>query len=213
MVHLVRYGTYLKTEYKQDDNSAKITLKKALRYDTEIPQAHYRLGFLAYKEEDYGDSLNCFQNALRYHAKNPQHAFGLSKQQQYNANLYLSNSALHIATAAQEASEELSLDIEVEEKRFDSLALSPLYDLIAENDMYLMKHAYTLLTPSETRYCSRAEYEELDEEYKNHVLLDLAGSEISIGYRGFSEKISIRLAEVLLILMRDASIENQQRRI
>ncbi|MFS0576246.1 hypothetical protein AB1K83_11465 [Sporosarcina sp. 179-K 3D1 HS] len=177
IVHLVKYGTYLKTEYKKDDNSAKLTLKKALQYDKEIPQAHYRLGFLAYKEENYATSLQYFQKALRFHNGNPRHAFGLFKQQQYNANLYLSNCALYIAADAQKVSEELAEDIDVEEKRIDSLALSPLYDLIAENDMCLMKHAYTLLTPLGTRTCSREDYEQLDKEYLDHILLNLAGGE------------------------------------
>lgn len=208
IVHLVKYGTYLKTEYKQDDNSAKLTLKKALQYDREIPQAHYRLGFLAYKEEDYSASLRYFQNALRFHNENPKHAFGLSKQQQYNANLYLSNCALYIAAAAQKESEGLAEDIDVQEKQIHNLALSPLYDLIAENDLYLMKHAYTLRTPQDTRTCSREDYEQLAEAYPDHVLLDLAGVEHSIGYRGLSVKMPVGLAEALLILMKDANMGN-----
>ncbi|MFC5602698.1 hypothetical protein [Sporosarcina koreensis] len=208
IAHLVKYGTYLKTEYRKDDNSAKLTLKKALQYDRGIPQAYYRLGFLAYKEEDYTASLNYFQKALRSNEEHPEHAFKLSKQQQYNANLYLSNSALHIAAAAQEASEELSLDVEVEEKRIDSLVLSPMYDLIAENEMYLTSRAFMLLTAAETRYCSRSEYEELQKEYQDHVFLDFAGTENTLGYRGQRVSISIGLADVLLVLMIDASMES-----
>ncbi|MCG7337070.1 tetratricopeptide repeat protein [Sporosarcina sp. ACRSM] len=203
--HLVKYGTYLKTEFRQDDRSAMLTLKKALKYDREIPQAYYRLGFLAYKEEDYAASLKYFQKALWFHKENPKCDFALSKQQQYNANLYLSNCALYIAADAQKVSEKLAEDIDVEEKTIGSLALSPLYELIAENDRYLMKHAYTVFIPSETRYCSRPEYEELDVEYQDHVLLDLAGTEISLGYRELRVNLSIGLAEVLLILMKGSS--------
>ena len=207
IAHLVKYGTYLKTEYRQDDHSAEQTLRKALKHDKKIPQAHYRLGFLAYKAEDYAVSLCRFQKTLQAHHDNPEHAFKLTKQQEYNANLYLSNSALHIAVAAREASEELSLDIEVEEKHFESLALSPLYDLIAENDEHLLMHAYSLFYPTGTRYCSRKAYETLVEDDPNHVILDFAKKEQTISYRGKHEKIQVALAEVLRILMKETKVD------
>lgn len=202
---LVNYGTYLKTQYEQSDEAAEQALKTALKYDRTIPQAHYRLGFIAYKRKIFHLSILHFQNAVRHQKRNPLQIFGLSKQQQYNANIYLSNSALYIAVAAQEESEMLLMDIEVREKRFDRLELSPLYELIEENDIYLANRMYTLITSSGTGYCSRSEYERLNEQYPDHLVLDFTDRNYRIGYKGVYESISYRLADVLLILMRDTT--------
>ena len=103
--NLIHYGTYIKTEYRKDDHTAEQTLRKALRYDKENPVANYRLGFLAYKRRNYIKSIVYFQNALQFHAKREESNYSLTPQQMYNANLYLSSSALYIAKDAQKASD------------------------------------------------------------------------------------------------------------
>lgn len=92
--YLIRYGTYLKSEYEKEGRLAKRTLEKALKYDRTNPLAHYRLGFIAYKEEEYIESIRQFRQALQSEERN---VYKLSPQQRYNAGLYLSNSALYIA--------------------------------------------------------------------------------------------------------------------
>jgi Tfp pilus assembly protein PilF len=94
--YLVRYGTYLKTQYQKDDYAAEHSLKKAIQYDRENPIAHYRLGFLSYKKESYSSALVHFQNATHHQKTYSNNEYRLTNQQVYNAHLYLSNSALYI---------------------------------------------------------------------------------------------------------------------
>ena len=68
--YLIRYGTYLKTEYQKDDFAAKRTLLKALSYDRTNPMARYRLGFIAYKEGNFMESIKQFQQALQPQKRN-----------------------------------------------------------------------------------------------------------------------------------------------
>lgn len=51
--NLIHYGTFMKMNYQKGNNTAKLSLKKALNYDRTNPIAAYRLGFLAYKDKDY----------------------------------------------------------------------------------------------------------------------------------------------------------------
>ncbi|MFC3885524.1 hypothetical protein ACFOU2_19425 [Bacillus songklensis] len=107
ILYLVRYGTYLKTEYRKDDRAAERTLKKAIQYDRKNPIAHYRLGFLAYKQRSYLLAVTHFQHAVQYQQACSNKEYRLNNQQNYNAHLYLSNSALYIAQKAQESLERL----------------------------------------------------------------------------------------------------------
>lgn len=203
VLHLVRYGTYLKTEYRQDDQEAERSLNRALRYDPYIPQAHYRLGFLAYKRHRHVDAVASFHRALEAQRRNPEHFLPLSRQQEYNASLYLSNSALYVAQSAQTKSVELELDAAVQEHRIGGLALSPLYDVIAENESYLAAHAFTVTTKGKQWTCSRAAYEELRDAASSRVaLLDLTGQGISLTYGGREVDLAVTRAEVLLHLMK-----------
>src|SRR5690606_28947720 len=79
--HLVKYGTYLKTEYRKDNKAAAGNLRKALRYDRTIPLAHYRLGFLAYRDKKYTTAIRYFDQASECHTTNPQHRYALTEQQ------------------------------------------------------------------------------------------------------------------------------------
>ncbi|MEK4232856.1 hypothetical protein NSR01_08255 [Anoxybacillus sp. FSL W8-0703] len=67
--YLIRYGTYLKTQLKKDERMAKTAFQKALRYDSGNPVVHYRLGFLAYKEE--GRFLPDFRSRLEVGVSSP----------------------------------------------------------------------------------------------------------------------------------------------
>lgn len=98
---LIHYGTYLKTEYQKDDHLAAICLEDALKYDRHNPIAAYRLGFLSYKQKNYSSALLYFENALRFQRYDSSHKYKLNSQQQVNAHLYLTNSALYIAKSLQ----------------------------------------------------------------------------------------------------------------
>ena len=48
----------------KDDASAIASLKKAIALDKHNPIAHYRLGFLSYKKQDYVAAVQYFQQAI-----------------------------------------------------------------------------------------------------------------------------------------------------
>ena len=104
---LVHYGTYLKTQNQKNDRAAEDSLKKAIHYDRENPIVHYRLGFLSYKQHSYASAIEYFQKATKYQEFYNHREYKLSKQQMYNTQLYLSNSALYIAQEAQKSLENL----------------------------------------------------------------------------------------------------------
>jgi len=173
--HLVKYGTYLKTEYRKDDMAAKTSLIQALKYDKTIPQAHYRLGFLAYKQKNYMSALGHFKNAVENQQLHPEHKLRLTNQQSYHAALYMSNSALYLAADAQE----LALYIDVEETKIDQLMLSPLYELINSNTSYLEQHVLQITDCDGIRGGSWEEYEELmDAPDRKELILDMTGREL-----------------------------------
>ncbi|PIC80932.1 hypothetical protein CSV75_03900 [Sporosarcina sp. P18a] len=204
--HLVKYGTYLKTEYRKDEISAKSTLKQALRYDQTIPLAHYRLGFIAYKQQAYKSALFHFQHAVEYQRLKPQHKMSLSNQQSYHALLYLSNSALYLAAEAQQQSQKISIHNDVEQTKIDQLTLSPLYKLIDANSSYLAQHAFQITDSEGQRGASWEEYEELiDDATKDALILDMTGREIWVRYGGSAVKLTILNAELLRKLMLNSS--------
>ncbi|WP_297987838.1 tetratricopeptide repeat protein, partial [uncultured Anoxybacillus sp.] len=105
--YFITYGTYLKTQLEKDDVTAKKSFKKALKYDPMNPIAHYRLGFLAYKEQWYAEALHYFEKALQYQNGYPNKRFCLNEQQMYYAQLYLVNSALFVAEKTYQSLEKL----------------------------------------------------------------------------------------------------------
>ncbi|PID23528.1 hypothetical protein [Sporosarcina sp. P7] len=204
--HLVKYGTYLKTEYRKDDVAAESTLKKALRYDRTIPLAHYRLGFIAYKQQTYKNALFHFQHAVELQRLNPKHKMSLSNQQSYHALLYLSNSALYLAAEAQQHIQEISVHNDVEQTKIDQLTLSPLYELIDANSRYLAQHAFQITNSGGQRGVSWEEYEQLtDGAAKDELVLDMTGREIWARYGGSAVKLTILNAELLRTLMLNSS--------
>ena len=109
--NLIRYGTYLKTILKKDENVAVHSLEKALRYDPGNPMANYRLAFLSYKSRDYEKAIPYFNTAIHQKANYEKKEYSLNDQQLYYANLYLTNSCLHLATQTQESLEKLTLQV------------------------------------------------------------------------------------------------------
>src|SRR5688572_23876156 len=59
--------------------------------------APYRLGFLSYKHQKYSKAIQYFQTALENQKYSQHKQYQLNSQQEVNAHLYLTNSALHIA--------------------------------------------------------------------------------------------------------------------
>ena len=200
--NLIHYGTYLKTEFRKDDHTAERTLKKATRYDRENPVANYRLGFLAYKRRNYIKSIVYFQNALQFHAKREESIYSLTPQQMYNANLYLSSSALYIAKDAQKASDKVEGDIN--KTTISNLELSPLYEIITQNEKYLRSHAFTITSQNGKEMCSREECDRLIESNSDTFIL-FSDREHMVFYQESEAQLSIRQAEMLMLLMEQSS--------
>lgn len=205
--YLVKYGTYLKTEYLKDDGLAEKTLKKALRYDPDNPVAHYRLGFLAYKGRNYISAMIHFQNAVTKQNKKENTEYKLNNQQVYNAHLYLTNSALHIAQQTQAKIEKLSSHADL--GRVPNLEQSPLYYLINKNEQYLSSHAFKIITRDGMRPASKEECDALfDSQKYNNIILYFGDRETTVCFNGREVNVTPNQAEFLYQFFLNSHIEN-----
>lgn len=194
--HLVKYGSYLKTEYRKDDQLAEKTLIKALKFDKTNPIALYRLGFLAYKKRNYSRSVYFFESALKSHELNEKHRHALNSQQRYNASLYLCNSALYVAEFAQKSLAEI--EGEVEHENSVNLELSPLYKVIARNETYLQNNAYTMISKDDQSLGSIEACEQLIQDKRsNHIILFFSDREVILYYKEQHIHLVARPAEML----------------
>lgn len=204
--NLVDYGSFLKTTYRKDDQAAKYSLKRALKYDRNNQLAHYRLAFIYYKQLDYFLSTNHFKTALDINEKNVNSEYALTSQQVYYANLYLSNSALHIAKRAQEKLGEI--DNHINRGSVSTLELSPLFNIISEGDSHLLNHAFVVSFNNGEKYCSREECDQIIEFNKpNQLIFDMSTREHLVFYNGLEVSLPIQQAELLEILMKESSEE------
>ncbi|WP_174732170.1 helix-turn-helix domain-containing protein [Mesobacillus harenae] len=204
--YLVKYGTYMKTEYRKDDNGAISALKLALSIEKDIPIAHYRLGFLRYKEKNYTKTMNHFQHALRFQEKGINKEYKMNDQQVYNTHLYLANSALFIAKETQDSLKGLKLNVNME--NLPNYETSPLYDLISQNELYIANNAYTIVTPDGKRLCIKEECEELSEP-ANTIILDLINNESVVSFNGGKEvRLSKNHVEMLRLFLMESNKDN-----
>lgn len=196
--NLIHYGTYLKTVYQKNDKLAKDTLLKALTYDFILPIAHYRLGFLAYKREEYIEASKHFYQAIETNKICTSPDYKLSHLQNYNAHLYLENSALYIAEFAKENAEEI--EDESKQDLVPGYSKSSLYEVIRSNEEYLESKAFTVIRQKSKEMCSKDDCEEyLDEQ--NHIILYFSDDEIILSYNGKEEPLSKEQAEMVRYFM------------
>lgn len=131
---LIRYGTYMKSAEEKNFQAAEAALGQVLRYDRKNPIAAYRLGFIAYRNEQYSSALIHFENAVKYHQRHANHKYRLTEQQEKNAYLYLTNSSLHIAKSTYEKMNEAFSYLP---KKLSSYKFSELYSYLDENEQYM----------------------------------------------------------------------------
>ncbi|KAA9022859.1 tetratricopeptide repeat protein [Niallia endozanthoxylica] len=195
--YLVRYGSFLKTQYKKDDSMAVKMLIKAVRYQKEIPIAYYRLGFLSYKQKDYLLALTYFQKAVDNQTTCTQKDYLLNQQQLYNAYLYITNSALYMANQANT----LIKEIESEEliAQAPSYEQSNLFQLINQNEEFLASSAFTVITPEGKRHCSHKDCKNIIKEGQlpNTLILYFSDHGQTLFFNGKKEELSINHAEML----------------
>ncbi|MCC3646871.1 hypothetical protein JGK52_09285 [Cytobacillus oceanisediminis] len=152
----------------KDDRVAFSSLKKALNYEKNIPIAYYRLGFLAYKHDDYSQAVRYFQEALNYQKAEGYPEYKLNQQQEFHAHMYLANSALYVASSTYEAMEDLSYS---SAKQLPNLALSPLYETLSDNEQFLKNHAFYKISKGQIETCSKETCEEVAENGEKNTLV------------------------------------------
>lgn len=199
--NLIRYGTYLKTILKKDENVAVHSLERALRYDSGNPIANYRLAFLSYKNRDYEKAIPYFNTALHQKVAYEKKEYSLNEQQLYYANLYLTNSCLHLATQTQELLEKST--IQVNKKPLPDLEMSTMYRLIEENDTYLQQNAFYKIEGLHVSTCSKSDCEEIASSGSADKLILFFNdreNEVLFGEKGtlLNENNAIMLCQFLL---------------
>jgi tetratricopeptide (TPR) repeat protein len=195
VTYLITYGTYLKIHIQKDDYVAKNSFRKALKYDKTNPIAHYRLGFLAYKEQQYAEALHYFEKALQYQNGYPNKRFSLNEQQMYYAHLYLANSALFVAEKTYQSMEKLPDHINKD--KVASAELSSLYELLQRNETILKTQAFIKVTPSGETYCSKEECERIIiAPPKNTVILYFSDRANVVAFNGKETALAIDPAEM-----------------
>ncbi|MBW7652126.1 tetratricopeptide repeat protein [Anoxybacillus sp. ST4] len=193
--YLIHYGTYLKTQLKKDEHMAKTAFQKALRYDSENPIAHYRLGFLAYKAKEYAKAQRYFEKALEYQKTYSNPEFCLNERQLYYAHLYLANSALFMAEKTYRSLEKFPDYINDQGAPAE---LSFLHEWLQRNENILTMQAFTKWTPAGKAYCSKEECEEIMmDPPKNTVVLYFSDRENIVAYGDKEVRLPRDPAEML----------------
>ncbi|MER2106649.1 MAG: tetratricopeptide repeat protein [Solibacillus sp.] len=187
----IKYGTYLKSERK-DLNTAKGSLEKALTLNAELPIVHYRLGFLAYERQDYAKALHYFNEAVQVQGEQ---LYGLSVQQRYYAQLYLANSALYMAHAANEALVHLP-----QGRKLTSYELSPIFEQLSEREQFLRGNSFYCFSEVGVEMCSHRQCDWLRDTPQT-LILHFSDRENVCAYNGIEELLSVNLANTLRHLL------------
>ncbi|GAE94686.1 ABC transporter related [Gracilibacillus boraciitolerans JCM 21714] len=198
--YLIRYGTYLKTQFQKDDYTAEASLRKALRYDNRNPIAHYRLGFLNYKKRRYSNSINHFQQAVKHDVDCPSPEYRLTNQQLYNTQLYLANSSLYIAEEAQQALQRL--ENKANPDNVPQLERSSLYEKINQNEDLLATNAFAIFTPDGESRCSKEKCDDIafGEAFPDRIILYFTDRNHLLIYNGKDIQLSVNQAEIMRYL-------------
>lgn len=196
--YLVEHGSNLKMLHEKKDNEAIDSLKQALHFDFRLPLAHYRLGFLYYRQERFTEAGYHFSEALRF--QEGARRFQLGERQLYYAHLYLINSELHVIYATHEQMK--NLDMEGRYDPLESAQVHELYEKMMETQRYIDNHAFLKITKEEETFLSKEEAEELVWEVDpGEVLLYFGDYTIEVSYHGRSRNLSKDNGEILFYLL------------
>lgn len=207
----IKYGTYLKMNHQKDDASAFSSLKKAISLDRYNPIAHYRLGFLSYKNRDFAHALQYFQSAIEYQVSYQKNEYLLNQQQLFHAQMYLTNSALYVANRSYKEMEKLNWG---DADMLPDYEISPIYAILCKNENYLRSHAFYKVKKNQISHCSLETCNEIVENLsKNTMALYFGDREI---FSKFNEKevaLSVGLADFFRHLLLMCSEERPGTRI
>lgn len=183
VMNLVRYGAYLKVENRKNYQVEEAALKLATEYDQSNQAAFYRLGVLAYQSKRFAEAVGYFQNALEPAHVSEGYRFKLTSQQEYNAILYVNNSALSTAKAAQASLGNLIGDMKRSE--LDQGDFSVFNEWIEAGDAYLADHEFMVVSADAKEYCSATDYQKIVDDVESHTLiLDFTDKNIELRFNG-----------------------------
>lgn len=195
MSYLIKYGTYLKMANVKDDDLAIKSLKEAIHFDPFNPMAHYRLGFLSYKNRDFNSAVQYFQSAIIFHPTYKNTDYFLNEQQMFHAHMYLTNSALQVAGKTYKEMDKLEWG---QTEQLPNYELSPIYKMLSHNDEYLLANAFYKITKQNISTCSKQECENIiDNNPPNTVILYFNDRENIIMFNGTEVSVSQKQAEIL----------------
>lgn len=198
ILNLVRYGAYLKTENRKDYQAEKAALKVATKYDASNQAAFYRLGVLAYQSKRFAEAVGYFQHALKPAQLSEGYRFKLTPQQEYNALLYIKNSALSTAQAAQTSLSQVIGDMARSE--LEQADISILSEWIDIGNAYLANHEYVFVSAEVKRFHSATDYQEMIANVAcDTLLLDFTGKDIELRFNGSVTDVHLSAIEAELL--------------
>ena len=87
-----------------------------------------------------------------------------------------------------------------------NLEISPLYEIIKQNEAYLQNHAFSMTSQKEVTMCSKDECENLiDSDCSGLIILYFSNRGHSIFYKGEEVSLSINQAEMLKTFMLESN--------
>ena len=191
----IKYGTYLKMSLVKDDHLAIQSLQKAIHLDRYNPISHYRLGFLSYKKHDYVKALHYFQAATDFQQTYQNREYLLNERQLFNAHLYLTNSALYVANQSYQNMEKLEWK---GSEQLPEYEISPIYEILSQNDHYLLSQAFYQVTKDQVHNCSKEDCDDvIDLPPINTLVLYFHDRKNYLVFNEKLETLSIDLADTL----------------
>jgi len=209
--HYIKYGTFFKMSTEKNETLAINALQKAIKIDDRNPIAHYRLGFLSYKNRKYTKAAEHFEKAINEHERYKDNRYLLTKQQLYHAHLYLTNSGLNIAYKTNKKMETL------DQYPFNSLQsydVSPLFQMLNNNDNYLQRNAFYKLTREDVSQCSYDDSQEvLDNSPPNTLILHFGDRSITCKFNREDTELTQDFADTLWHMLRRCTANSPGTRV
>lgn len=169
--------------------------------------AHYRLGFLAYKQQNYKRASLHFDTALV--STGDFGKYNLNSQQRFQTNMYLVNAFLLQAEAARKQMIKIADEEAMDYEPLAAYKMSQLYDLVANNDAYLQAHAFVKHTPDGKTACSKDHCEKTFDSFDNDLtlILYISDHECKVKFSDESDTIPISQAKDLKTFLLGSSVD------
>ena len=196
------YAFYIKTESDKNQEAAKHEFKSILTLHQNNSSAHYRLGFIFYKEKNWLRAIRHFDAAICLNLKSD--LFELEDDQLVKANLFISYCALQQAHESMEEANILQQDIG-ELTNYHGVKIE---DISRQIKQKLSRTEFILNTNGVQEQVSKKECDELvDHRNPNHLYLYFSDNTIML--YGLNEtRISKTYADYLKYLLENGSAES-----